>query len=228
MKAIKEIAESKNFYRNISIILAVICIFQITSCAKNENKTENLIVQVEEMREKTEEYKNEINDKDYQIYQNEIKLKNTTEKLERMQALYMEASAELGEIKQKKTIPVYYCNHSGSDIVSKVCALLYFDPFRSENYCEHGWLVSGSQISLQEAWIDCLDDLVGYTNIEFEEYIWDTWTDEKIDEYYEEQDRNGENIYDAMIANIDSGMEIGEAFKKAVKDTNYGEISVVK
>lgn len=228
MKTLKEIIGDKYFYRNISIVLAVICVFQIISSTKNENNYINLSDQVEEMKSQIEEYEKEINDKENQIKQNEIKLKNTTKDLERIQKLYWEANSELGEIKQKKTVPVYYCKHSSSDIVSKVCALLYFAPFGTEDYCEHGWLVSGNQIRLQEAWIDCLDDLVGYTNLEFEEYIWNAWTDEKIEEYYEEQEKNGENIYNALIANIDSGMEIGEAFKKAVKDTNYGEISVVK
>lgn len=201
---------------------------QVLFRSADKKEIEELKTQVAELQETVDVYEASIREKDGQIAEKERELKQNSSNLERVQGRYEQVSAELGELKKERTVPVYYCNHNESSLVGKIRAMLYCCyGIGDDNSCEHGIIVSPETVEMVNTWFGGLDELVGYTNIEYEEYIWETWSDEQIEKYYEELDAGGINLYNAIIANLDAGQPIREAMLNAMHDTDYGAISIV-
>lgn len=214
----------KNQWKTISIIVMLLFLGQ--SILRSTEKKE-LRAEIASLQETVAASEEALEEKDAQITENERDLKNYSNNLAEQEGRYSQLLMDFNELKTEKTVPVYYCRHNESSMVSKVRAMLYCCyGIDDGNRCEHGIVISPSTVEMLNAWFEGLDELVGYTNIEFEEYIWEAWSDEQIEAYYDELDANGVNLNEAIIENLETGQNIREAMLNAMRDTDYGSKSL--
>ena len=211
-----------------AICLAIFCVIQSLSWKDDVRKLDSLNEQVVELQKTVDEYEVAMDEKDEQIADTERELQYCSNELDRLQARHRETVAELSELKQAKTVPVYHCTHSDNSIFGKIYAMLYcFPGVGSDERCEHGYLENEIQVEMVNTWIYGLEELVGYSNPEYEEYLWQTLSDKELEKYYEQQDSGGKNLINAMIENFNAGQSTYEAMMNAFRDTDYGAISIV-